>query len=1138
MDPTVLGTKLTTSLVAPLVKRLFVQDGPGAGLVDKPVRLSALVSFRGEKRTLAEKDVGKLAARMVRQAVDSPGEPPFTSDEETAVAEALGSKLLALGDLDMDDVQAVRLGHREFARELHAHSPTPDHLSRDAAFFLDSATEWACLHVVNFFTQRSTFVARTLVEQTRIQTDLIAKLDELIARTPRPDARDAPFERRYLSYVAKKHGQLTIYGIDLTNSPGKWPLDVAYLSLEAAEPKADWMPRALRASEVTDAELLRLLTQDREREPEGAAELSEGHVAELLGQTFESVSTANADEHLKRFELEVSPDFLSKSMMAAQQLARTHLAPRPADQALADNDRVLLRGVAGSGKTTLVQWLAISAARAEPEGPMSYLYGRVRIVLPLRTLTRHGERLPGPERFLEAAGCPIFGAQPEGWADRVLASARGLVLVDGIDEVPDAERERTRTWLGDLISAYPGNRWLVTSRPSAVREDWLADEGFTELALSPMSPNDVASFVRRWHAAARTGTEDEDAALETYEEQLLTAISGKADLGRLATNPLMCGLICALHRDRRGYLPHGRKELYEAALTMLLTRRDRERDIATVGGFELQQEPQTQLLQRLAYWLIRNGRTELDRERAERIIAEALPSVPAAATLGDAATVFRHLLLRSGLLREPTPGSVDFIHRTFQDYLGARAAVEVWDIGLLIDHAADDQWEDVIRMAIAHARPRERAEILTDLLIAGEEASQDTLRNRILLLAAACLEHATELDPAVRSAVEQRASTLMPPSTAQAARELAAVGPLVLDLLPDPEGLSSEEAEAVVITASHVASTAALPYLARCAAHKSLRVRSQLVWSWSRFDTERYADEVIARLDPDELYFSVTSAAQLEALRSLGGRPWLDIQGRLPGEVLAENVPRMLPTRLRISANNSLRNVHFLREASALTHLVITDCHGLRDLSGLRGLPLRQLHLNGLTSLVNSGPLTHLHKLAELTLGIPVWSTDDLPAQAPLTVLDLSRASSPHSHLRLSRWPGLTAVFLGLFTSPFSEPEWRDLAALSELVDLRLAASSLASCPESLTLTQVTDLSLVDDNGAPLDLDRIAGLFPRLTTLRVVGDEASREQLDLSPLAALQDLQMVTFPAGETPVEGLDQISHRALIIETRPFQD
>ncbi|WP_369272653.1 hypothetical protein AB5J55_24095 [Streptomyces sp. R11] len=56
MDPTVVGSRLASGLVAPLVKRLFVREGPGAGLVGKPVRLPALVSFRSEKRRLGERE--------------------------------------------------------------------------------------------------------------------------------------------------------------------------------------------------------------------------------------------------------------------------------------------------------------------------------------------------------------------------------------------------------------------------------------------------------------------------------------------------------------------------------------------------------------------------------------------------------------------------------------------------------------------------------------------------------------------------------------------------------------------------------------------------------------------------------------------------------------------------------------------------------------------------------------------------------------------------------------------------------------------------------------------------------------------------------------------------------------------------
>lgn len=1036
MDPAVIGTRLASSAVAPLIKKLFVREGPGAGLVEKPVRLSSLVSFRGERRTLGGRDVRRLAERLVAASLASPGERPFPPDEAEAVVDALTRSLLSLGDLDMDDVQAVRLGHRELARTLTGDASASG-LSADAALYLDSVTEWACLHILQFFTQRSTFVAATLVAQSRGQAELIAKVDALIARNPSAGAEDLTFERRYLAYVAKKHSKLTIFGIDLAGSPGRWPLDAAYMSLEAVEP-----------GRVTTARFL-----------------------------------SGAEYHAEEVEVV------------------EHTPPLPADQALATHDRVLLRGEAGSGKTTLVQWLAVSAARGVVAGPvdaessMTYLDDRVPYVLPLRTLTRHGERLPAPADFLAAVGCPLAGTQPQGWEARVLTAGRALVLIDGIDEIPDAERDRTRAWLSDLIDAFPGNRWLVTSRPSAVREDWLTEEGFTELTLSAMRQEEVAAFIERWHTAAATGVPEEDTELVAYEGQLLEAVRSKPDLGRLATNPLMCGLICALHRDRRGFLPLGRKDLYTAALSMLLVRRDRERHMAVP---ELREEPQLQLLQRLAYWLIRNGRAVMDRSRAESIIADALPAVPELAPLGDARAVYTHFLHRSGLLREPGPGTVDFVHRTFQDFLGARAAVDEGDFGVLARHAADDQWADVIRMAVAQARPRERAEILGDLLAHGDRHPDEAARKRIHLLAAACLEHAAELAPAVREEVERRTAALIPPRDVADAKALAKVGPMVLDLLPGPDGLTDDEATHVTITGTRVDSDAAIPFLARFARHRSLGVRSQLMWGWQRYDRRAYAEQIIAQLDGTDIHFTLRTDEQIAELERLGLRPRkLDIRPGVTPAVASRFIAACEPTFLLLN-----RFPPTLLTAEAL--------------SALR-------HLDGLSVVGAYEP----------------WSLAPFPAEAPLRFLGLveSRASLTDLHLA-TRWPTLERVTFDDDES-LAATDWEVFAALPGPLALHLPAYAMTLAPLDLTLPGLVDLQLRPDASWTAAASRIAALAPELRRLFLQNrpeDSLDRHApIDVSALAHHPSLTELTVPAAAV---GLDDLPDRIDVHVYGPLTD
>ncbi|MTE20394.1 NACHT domain-containing protein [Streptomyces sp. TRM43335] len=803
--------RIASNVAAPLVRELFADLPPAH---DGPRLIASLVSFRGVRPERTYGDVTRIARELVRlargggaseRAADEPADEP--------VALVLGRALVALGELDLDDVAAVRMGPQDCARRLRRAVPGADReLSGEQAWFHDQLLDNVCLHILHFLIRRSPYVAGRLAEQSHRIRQLIDLNDADAVRRSRPSPEDLAFEEAYAAALVARYNRLTIHGIDLPNAPGSWPLDSTYLSLSA--------------------------------EFATPVEGSSGQPA------------------------------------------------LPADRALAGQERVLLRGVAGAGKTTLVQWLAVTTARNELPGEPATLRGRVPFVLPVRRFAREG--FPAPEEFLTVGRCRPSVDEPPGWAVRVLVEGRALLLVDGIDEAPEARREELRAGLRRLLHIHPGTVCLVTSRPSAVEPDWLAREGFGELMLAPMSRDQVAEFIRHWHRAARHDDGGDHDRLAGYERRLLHSVRVYRELRRLATNPLMCGLICALNRDRAGTLPQGRRELYDAAMDMLLQRRDPERDVLHADNVELQRAPRERLLQKLAHRMLSEDRTELERETAVAVLDSHLPAIPAAHGQGDAEKIFGHLLHRTGLLRESDDGRVEFVHRTFQDYLSAKEIVARGGFEDLVDHAHEARWEEVVRMAAAHARPDECARFIGRLLApCGHLKTSETKHRR--LMAAACLEHVTELDPATRKLVRDRTEKIVNPTDPLGARNLGWIGPIVLELLPDPEDVPDDKAYLLAVTATRVRDEAAVDYLVRLRDRSSLRVRAELARAWRNFDTDRYAREVIAHLGEEGLYFPVSDLSELRALRDLGGRDQLQIAGRFtPGELLGEVVRERL----------------------------------------------------------------------------------------------------------------------------------------------------------------------------------------------------------------------------------------------------
>lgn len=835
----------------------------------------------------------------------------------------------------------------------------------------------------------------------------------------------------------------------------------------------------------------------------------EAEYAQALGVAYRRTKVFGLDE-LSRHDSEWDLDtaYLSLEAQAQDRSAPAPPLPQRIDTLLTDRPRVLLRGEAGAGKTTLLWWLAAHASARTLDDDLAPLNGLVPFVVPLRTLRARGGTFPGPAELTSAAGL-VVDAAPEGWAGRILGSGRALLLVDGLDEVPPEDREQAHAWLSQLLARYPETRCVATVRPLAVEPDWLRSESFAELRLLPMRNEDIQAFVASWHRAARVSEDDDAERLDELERDLSRQFDQNPTLRDLARTPLLCAVICALHRRRDGFLPETRWQLYRSALEMLLGHRDRRRRIGDPEGIDLSVEEHTQLLQRIAVWLVREGQSEFTREQALRQLGRALAGMERVSAQGPPARILTHLLNRSGLLQERSDDTYQFIHRTFQDYLAAKEFIEDDHLNELLRHAEEETWQDVILLAAGHCGRRELALLVRGLLDAGlRHWDQSAARTTVHVLAALCAQHATWLDDAVRAGVRKSTAALFPPVSDDQVAALARLGPAALAFLPNP-GTTPEagpEARLVATLITGIGGASAIPH-----AHAWALARPELSGffadAWERFPPEAYAAEVLRHCDLRRAVLTVSDRGQLRALRHLPYVPALSLRLDLTDAEIGAALTGIRVDGLLLSRAERLAGLSFLSTfADTLSVLSLGWCPALRDFTPLAGLhQLRTLFLNTRGTLpADLAPLADLPALSRLKLRrLETDRLSEIAANPGVTDLTVTSRRS------------LALDGLGAWKS-LRELELSELAAFDDALDAlrehsRITALRLASFPWAHRPTRAVSVPTLEGLFIPApdhagDLGMLRPLFPGVTDLRL--DASALRVLDLTPLHSWPDLRV------------------------------
>lgn len=414
--------------------------------------------------------------------------------------------------------------------------------------------------------------------------------------------------------------------------------------------------------------------------------------------------------------------------------------PIPVLDLLRELDGFVLLGDPGSGKSTFLKYLALTAARGESESLGLGL--RLPLLAPLAAYTARLADEPGLglQAFL-AEQLEEQGVEVD--AERLLAEGlrrgRLLILLDGLDEVADeALRHKVATKVKDFYCAIrpDGNKLVATSRIVGYAEVRLQAEGLGEGTLVDFDQEEIEAFVTAWTAAVeRSARGQGDAAAFDAERErkgLLAAIGRDLGVARLAANPLLLTIL-ALMKRQGVELPERRAELYATYVRVLIHQWNLARSISgeAVAGLDVGET--LDLLAPLALWMQETSGArgmvpeEALRDELVRLLASRGEKAPTLAATKFLADVRRH----TALLIDRGGRVFGFIHLTFQEYLAAVALVRTAQIELapLIDALAErvgrPDWLEVIRLSLgdlARDRPEAAGKVLQTLLDRGPGA--------------------------------------------------------------------------------------------------------------------------------------------------------------------------------------------------------------------------------------------------------------------------------------------------------------------------------------------------------------------------------------------------------------------------------
>lgn len=364
----------------------------------------------------------------------------------------------------------------------------------------------------------------------------------------------------------------------------------------------------------------------------------------------------------------------------------------PGLKAVERYSKLMVLGKPGAGKTTFLQYLAVQCNQGRFQTHL------VPVFIPLKNFA---------EDALDAGNFRLFDYISQDFnhagvctqdVETLLGQSRLLILLDGLDEVPEAASDEVIKQIRKLSDQYYKNQIVITCRIAAQEYRF---RGFTEVEIADFKPAQIESFAKKWFVAvARNSQESGLQKASLFLEQL--ELPGHQSIRELATTPILLNLTCLVFQAKAEF-PVRRSDLYKQGLGLLLVRWDEARGIKRDEVYRNLSLPyKLQLLSQLAAITFSKGEYFFEESTLQHLIADYLRTLPnqqidESVVELDSVAVLKAIEAQHGLLVERARGIYSFSHLTFQEYFTARAIVAGTHLSLqqLVRHLTETRWREV-----------------------------------------------------------------------------------------------------------------------------------------------------------------------------------------------------------------------------------------------------------------------------------------------------------------------------------------------------------------------------------------------------------------------------------------------------------